>query len=56
MKEIIYKCGKCGQVLGTDQMDDKRFINIYMLPCDRCMLEKYNEGYSEGKEHAQNEE
>ncbi len=45
--EIEVTCAKCNTELKSST---RRGTEIYIEPCEACLLDEYNRGYNEGKE------
>jgi len=47
-------CAKCGAgICHNVEVDDRGgVIRLYIDPCDDCLKNEYDEGYSDGKEEA----
>ena len=46
--DVMIKCGRCGAELSTE-FDGRRAL-LEVEPCETCLKEKYDEGFTDGGE------
>ena len=49
-------CSKCGAGLCSNCSTDDKRMKMDIEPCEKCMQDKYDEGYDNGKEAADGED